>query len=495
MSYLYRLAAHRLLVLDPMVLGQRLLDSPMALREVETRLGRLAPELGNLDIAKLRALLGSAWCQFPSIDAPWRVLSRDLGLTTGEPSLQRYFRAYQRAGAVLLHTTWLSGGQADVALFARRVRMLQRVPHFSQVELGVAYLWTVAVAEGHLIADEDALIRAILEEAGGSTRRPPVRLPGMTLFADPLDRLHEAPLQDVALFDSPAVEQSPAVRYLTLDAWPLWCLVRLRLRHVYRIEHRQRLRPLLKEASDELGWILNDILGQREGTDQPKGADQPTVLVRPRLDELQDAVKRLGRPQYLMLERLAKAEEWLKAARLELENLERSMASTVDALQQQAGGARSTGPYTELNEALAASPRHDLGQMDVDLLRFRHLKDRTASAVQILATQTEILEAGYERRLNRIISIISVVGVALAVGEIVDEKAAEAIYCRGCLGLGRLWEALRGLPPTQSPDGLALLFVRISIIIIIILVALVWLLYKLVRWSAWRVLASLRARD
>ena len=107
MSHLYRPTVHQLVVLDSW-----LLDLPTALREVEAGLDRLAPQLGNSDIAELKALLDRVRCQW-SFDDERRpaIRSRNFHLTTGEPRLRGRLRAYQEAGAVLLHTVWLWDGQ------------------------------------------------------------------------------------------------------------------------------------------------------------------------------------------------------------------------------------------------------------------------------------------------------------------------------------------------------------------------------------------------
>jgi len=486
MSHLYRPTVHQLRVLDRL-----LLDWSTALREVEAVLDWLTPHLGKSDVAELRAQLDSARCESPSIDARyWAVQSRHFLATSDEPGLRVRFLAYQEGGALLLHTAWLWDGQAGVERFARTPCPPQRDSP-SRGHLGVAYLWTAALAEGHPPADEDRLLQAILELAGGSTCRPRVRLPGLILVANLLDQLREASLQDVALFDSPRVAKSLAVGHLTLVEWPLWSLARLRLRHLYLAEHHRRLLPALQSTSEDVASALGRTVGQRDRI------GQPILLVRPQLGKLQGALITLSGPQYQMLELLADAEKRLRAAYLELGNLERSIARAVGALLAQAGEAKPAELRTELDEVLTGYLRRDVAQTDADLLPFRHLAERATRSFEVLATQADILEAVYERRLNW---VIGVVGIALAMLQIVNKAAAQVIY--ECLGMGRLWEALGGLPLGQKPDDLVLPFVHISIISILLLVSLLWLLSKLVlspvlrisRWAARRVLALLRAR-
>lgn len=467
MSDLYWPTTHELVVLDRL-----LLDWSTALSEVESALAWLTPHISKSDIADLRAQLDRTrrqW-QSPPIHARCPVvpgLGRNLRLATGEPILRVRFRAYQEGGALLLHTTWLWDGQADAELFARKIRPLLQAPHFGQGELGVAYLWTAAVAEGYPTADEVNLVRAILGPTGGSTQRWPVRVSGVALFADPLHHLDEVRLQDVALFDSPRVTKSLAVSHLTLVEWPLWSLARLRLRHLYLAEHRPRLLSAFKPASEKLASALGRTIGQRD-------RGQPILLVRPRLGKLQEALITLSGPQYQMLELLADAEERLRAGHLELGNLERSIARAVGALLAQTGEAKPAELRAELDEVLTGHLRRDVAQMDADLLPFRHLAERATRSVEVLATQADILEAGYERQLSL---RMGVVGTALAAGEIVSETAAKVIYewVIDCPGMGRVQEAL-GLPVVVEVDDPVILGVRFFIILLSGLLA--WLLLR-----------------
>jgi len=474
MIRLYRPTVHQLVILDWEVLGWT-----EALRVCGAVLESLSAFLGEPAVEVLRAQLAQARRQVPALDARYPVV-RGGGLqpVIGDEPLRLGYWAYQEGTALLLHTLCLWDGEGDAGLFGQRLcpRVRQLHPHPPYfAHLATAYLLTAALPEGSSLSagQEEELVTAILGDAEWAARLSRGRLPGVTLFVDPLDRLEETPLeetllQEVFLFDDPDVEDTPAIGRLTLVEWPLVSLYRLRLRNLYLTRHREGVAEELQTQVEELVYVLQRSLGPSRPPDGRVTWRVPALLARPNLRRLQAALGAIAGPQYGLLELLATAEKLLSTARLDLHNLERAMARLVSLHPERGGRPAAPREIQAVTEAFTERLHRDTAQMEADLVPARQMAERAARAVDVLKTQADIVEADYERRLNWVVGLV---GTAIAMAQLVDQHVARvvarALYA---LGLERLLARVGiALPPPDS-DGVILLVRGLAVLLSLLLV-------------------------
>ena len=451
MIRLYRPTVHQIVILD-----REVLEWTEALQLCGAALETLSGFLAGPIVDGLRAQLAQAQRRVPALDARYPVV-RGGGLqpAVDDERLRLGYWAYQEGTALFLHTICLWDDEADAHLFARRLCPLARQLHPhppAPGHLGTAYLLTAALPDGSSLTEEreKELVRAILGDTELAERLRRGRLPGVTFFVDPLDLLEEAPIREVLLFDDPEVEDTPAVGRLALVEWPLISLYRLRLRRLYLAQHRQGLAREMEARIAGLVEALRRSLGRAS---EHRGQRIPALLACPNLSRLQDALTAIGGPQYGLLEVLAGAEELLSSARLDLENLERATARLMSLQPKEGGRPASPREVEEVAETLMERLRRDIAQMDAELVPARQVAERAARAVDVMKTLADILEAGYERRLNWVIGLV---GTALAVGQLVDERAARALYN---LGLDRLLLRM-GIPLGSGDRDPVILLIR-----------------------------------
>ncbi len=277
----------------------------------------------------------------------------------------------------------------------------------------------------------------------------------------------------VMLFDNRPTEGSVAVGQLVEVEWPQIVLHHLRLERQYLGEYRHVLLSELERQAHVLRSHLKSTLNSRPtgilrrlkpqqlSPEQNKGQRHSTL---PQLLSTRDpgpifhALAGLGGPQYSLLESLGEAEDRVRQAKRELDNLEASVRRV--ASTPLSGSPPSTDQAQAVVHALTRQERYYLAQMQSDEAAARHLLERTNRAMGVLRAQADSLNARYQRLLAM---VIAAVGAGLAIGGLAGGPGAKIIYI---FGVGWVWERFGGYPAAQQMGPGALLYVQLVSILL-----------------------------
>jgi hypothetical protein len=378
------------------------------------------------------------------------VRSADLYPVPEHTPLRAAFFAYQDGTALLLHFMWHWDGDGDVKTFqALRTWLWSPAGQEVRGDLGEGLLLTAALQEP--ATDDEALAREMLapfEGLEGSLTRLPLN--GATLYVHLRAPLHPTRWPAVILFDSPEVERGRAADRLVTVEWPLVVLYHLRVERLYLEEYRQQVVPRLVRQGPALRRALEATFAQ--STNGPEGNPEPELLASSDLKQMQRALIRLSGPQYALLDALSAAERCAHDGRRDMRNLEEAMRSALATPLTDTGLAAADAEATVA--ALTRRARHFVAQIEADASEARALAERAARAVDVLRTQADIIEADYERRLNWVIGLV---GTAIAMAQLVDERVARALYS---LVLARPL-AWVGIPLGSGDSDAVILLIRV----------------------------------
>jgi hypothetical protein len=456
MRFLDRLTLHQLWVLDwPS-------SEPAALRAaVCAALEEFAQPLQPAAAQELRQQLAA--------DRPLPLHARDIRFPlvqssqlypfADEPALTAAFFAYQDGSSLLLHLLWHRTDERD------QTALTQLVRHY----------WSGPARRGVTVVGESRLLTAVpmpesstpdhewVQQLLAAICSAPLKAPlahaalGAATFYAPQWMPHEpSAWPALLLFQDCAAEATPAADHLATVTWPQLAHYRLRLDHHY-LTYRAQVAPRLEQQTQTIQERLAQVFG---GTDGRAGTAHMRLFQTANPQALQRALTRLAEPQYQLLAVLGAAEETRQVVARDLHNLQRSLAQVTALAGEDA--LLPTHAMTALNALIADRGERQLAQLQADVGKVEHEAERAERAVEVLRTQADIFEAHYELRLTW---IISVVGILLALGQIIDETVAQIFY--EDLRLGALWQRWGGLPLGEGHDDLVLFGVRLLSILVL----------------------------
>jgi hypothetical protein len=470
LTQLYRPTLHQIHVLHGPQAGQEVIFTCIAdgLAHVARALAPEAAQALRVQLAPERRPRLHSWdARYPL------VRSTDLYPVPGHERLRAAFFADQDGTAIVLHFIWHWDGEGDGETF-QALRQRLWVPRPIQEgtqdrlpgDLGDGLLLTAVLTDSLDPAENGSSLACEIVVPFERLETPLTRLPlnGATLYAPLQAPLRPATWPAVLLFDRPEVEQTPAADRLATVVWPQVVLYHLRLERLYLDEYREAVEQRLVDQRDELRDELEKTFAPT--TDGARRNPEPRLLVRGDLGRMRSALAGLSGPQYGLLDALSDAERCAHHGRRDLGNLEAAVRSAlatslVDAPPAAADIEVSLAEWTH-------RARHFVAQMEADASEARNLAERAARAVDVLRTQADILEAGYEQRLN---VTVTVLGVALAAGQLVTDDLAAWLWA---MVVQPRWPP--ALPPLADPV-LERLLIRLLVMLVTGLAT--WLLVRL----------------
>jgi hypothetical protein len=382
---------------------------------------------------------------------------------------------YQEGANLLLHCTWHWDGEGDQDVVRHLLaRCWPRPAESVTGDRGESLLLTAVPLAGKecVEANAAALFHLIAPSESAHVPLTSLVLDGATLSVQKWLLPRQASWPALLLFHHREVEaRTAADRLVTVD-WPLVALYHLRLEH-YLQDYRERVAPVLQRHLEMMHTTLAEVFAL-SGT---KMRQPPRVLTTTDPQQLQGAVVRLAEPQYALLETLGEAESAQHHVRRELENLQQSL--TQMPLVASTAAMAPVATAATLHAALAGHAQHGLRQIEADVAQVQHQAERrTARAVEVLRTRTDIINTLYDRRRNWLIALV---GVLLTLGQVMDKDMARLLYTD--FGLGPWWERLGFTPLSQATDKVILYIRLLSIAAFTLgIAALIMLWMRLQTW-------------
>jgi hypothetical protein len=467
---LYRPTLHQVRVfnLDPV-------DPPVMLAVLRTAVEHVAQVLAPEAATALRDQVApSRQLSLQPRDVRYPLVrSTSLYPVLNQAPLHAALLAYQDGSSLLLHCIWHWDGEGDEETIRRLLTRRWSGPSEGVTgDRGESLLLTTVPLAGKECGSTHAA--ALFGLIAPPTEMPllPLTLDGATLYVQQwqLPEL-QARWPALLLFHDREAEASAAADRLVTVDWPLVALYHLRLEHCLQ-DYRERVAPEIQRRMEVMSTALAQVFTPSGTNQQP-----PRVLTTADPNRLQDAVERLAEPQYALLETLGEAESVQHYVRRELENMQRRIAQ-LPMIASATAMAPGTTADT-LQAALAGRAQHGLRQIEADVAQVQHQAERrTARAVEVLRTRTEIIDTLYDRLRNWVIGLL---GVLLTLGQVLDKDVAKLLYTD--FGVGRVWEYLGGMPLSQAQDRVLLYIRLLSIVTLTLLIAALIALWM--RWHKW----------
>ncbi len=455
---LYRPTLHQIRVFDrDQVTGQDLLAVVRAAVEhVSSALAPADADILRSQVAPSRALtLPPRVARYPIVRSP------ALCDVPGHTPLKAALLAYQEGTSLLVHGIWHWDGLGDEATV--RQLLTRRWPTLAKPQpndRGESLLVT-AVAVDDKACDAalgPALMAHLIPPQAAPIPVRSLRLHGATLYVPEWLLPQQTPWPALLLFHDRDTEASPAADRLATVDWPLLALYHLRLEH-YAQDYQARIAPPLAQRLETMRATLSAVFAPPGHPAPPP----PPVLTTSNPQHLQGALVRLAQPQYALLDTLGVAESAQHHVRRELDNLRQRLAqfpllAAPDALPPGVTVAL-------LQEVLAGQDEQELRQIEADVAQVQYeAVQRTARAIEVLRTRNDILNTLYDKQRNWLIALV---GIALALGQVLDRDVAKELYTHW--GLGQVWRFLGGAAVELSPNADEALLLSIRLVSIIVL--------------------------
>jgi hypothetical protein len=365
----------------------------------------------------------------------------------GQPGVQAAFNALQVGTDVLAYGVWQYKDSAAIATFGQlKHRIWSRDVIQAPNYLGEGFLLTAALED---VAPDPVAVAEEMLSPFGSSEANLIAYPlgGATVFLRDWSPVDIHPWYAAVLFQNRNLEATRAAdRFASVD-WLLVVRHFVRLEHNYLTDYRASRASGLANAETALRAALHTTFD----IDVANPDSAPRFMATRHPQPAQRALTQLSGPQFTLLQEIEAAELCPRRGRLDLGNLEQ-------ASWRAAGLALPVAAPRENQEALVNAicqrGRQWIAQMESDVEHARLTLDRAASAVQVLATHVNVLQAWYERKLAW---VIGVVGAVLAMGQLLGGNTAALVYHE--LGVGWVWESFGGRPLKAGDDDPVLLYV------------------------------------